>query len=70
MKFRVGEVGACFRRIALACSVLALCGGGGGARALLLFGQAPTQVSAHELAARVDRHYDHLHSLKAGFRED
>jgi outer membrane lipoprotein carrier protein len=41
-----------------------------GACALLTFGQAPTQVSAHELAARVDRHYDQLHSLKAGFRED
>jgi outer membrane lipoprotein carrier protein len=25
--------------------------------------------SAHELAQRVDRHYDSLHSLKAGFRE-
>jgi outer membrane lipoprotein carrier protein len=66
MKFG-GWVGARSRRIALASVVLAL---GGGAHALLLFGQAPTQVSAHELATRVDRHYDQLHSLKAGFRED
>ncbi|MGD0741185.1 MAG: outer membrane lipoprotein carrier protein LolA [Terracidiphilus sp.] len=34
------------------------------------FGQDSTQVTALELAARVDRHYDQLHSLKAGFRED
>lgn len=27
-------------------------------------------MKALELAARVDRHYDQLHSLKAGFRED
>jgi outer membrane lipoprotein carrier protein len=67
MRFDIGSVSASFRRIALVCAVLAL---GGGARAHLLFGQAPTQVSAHELAARVDRHYDQLHSLKAGFRED
>ena len=66
MKFG-GWVGASSRRIALACAVLAL---GGGVRTLLLFGQAPTQINAHELAARVDRHYDQLHSLKAGFRED
>jgi outer membrane lipoprotein carrier protein len=38
--------------------------------ALLSFGQATQQVTAHELAGRVDRHYDQLHSLKAGFRED
>jgi outer membrane lipoprotein carrier protein len=42
----------------------------GGACALLSFGQDSTQLTAHELAARVDRHYDQLHSLKAGFRED
>jgi outer membrane lipoprotein carrier protein len=34
------------------------------------FGQSPPTPSALELAARVDRHYDQLHSLKAGFRED
>jgi outer membrane lipoprotein carrier protein len=66
MKFSV-RIGVCFRRVALACAVFSLCAG---ARALLSFGQAPTQVSAHDLAARVDRHYDQLHSLKAGFRED
>jgi len=69
MKFGVLQLRVSGLRVALACAVLAL-GGSGGARALLLFGQAPTQVSAHELAARVDRHYDQLHSLKAGFRED
>jgi outer membrane lipoprotein carrier protein len=31
-----------------------------------LFAQAP---SAHDLAQRVDRHYNQLHSLKAGFAE-
>ena len=63
-----GWVGARSRRIALACAVLAL--GSGGACALLSFGQEPAQVTALELARRVDRHYDQLHSLKAGFRED
>jgi outer membrane lipoprotein carrier protein len=42
----------------------------GSASALLSFGQAPAQATALEIAARVDRHYDQLHSLKAGFRED
>src|SRR5271166_2583862 len=37
-----------------------------GASALLSFGQAP---SAHDLALRVDRHYNQLHSLTAGFTE-
>ena len=37
--------------------------------ALFLFGQNATQLTAHELAQRVDRHYDQLHSLKAGFTE-
>jgi len=69
MRLGCGLAGVIFRRFALLCAVISL-GGGGGARALLLFAQAPTQVSAHELAARVDRHYDQLHSLKAGFRED
>jgi outer membrane lipoprotein carrier protein len=66
MTFGDRLVGASSRRIALACAVLALCA----ARAVLSFGQDSTQVTAHELAARVDRHYDQLHSLKAGFRED
>jgi len=60
---RVGRL-----RLAIACAVLAL--GCGGAPALLAFGQEPAQVTAFEVAARVDRHYDQLHSLKAGFRED
>jgi outer membrane lipoprotein carrier protein len=39
-----------------------------------LFAQNPPdqgshELSAHELAQRVDRHYDQLHSLKAGFVE-
>jgi outer membrane lipoprotein carrier protein len=33
-----------------------------------LYAQEPAP-SAHELAQRVDRHYDSLHSLKAGFSE-
>jgi outer membrane lipoprotein carrier protein len=37
--------------------------------ALFVFGQNATQPTAHELAQRVDRHYDQLHSLKAGFTE-
>jgi outer membrane lipoprotein carrier protein len=32
--------------------------------------QSTQALSALELASRVDRHYDQLHSLKAGFRED
>ena len=47
-----------------------------GAAALLatcLFAQQPSgsaqALSAHELAQRVDRHYNQLHSLKAGFVE-
>ncbi|MGA3132797.1 MAG: outer membrane lipoprotein carrier protein LolA [Terracidiphilus sp.] len=58
----------CRLRLAIACAVLAL--GCGSAPALLAFGQEPAQVTAFEVAARVDRHYDQLHSLKAGFRED
>ncbi|MGD0631517.1 MAG: outer membrane lipoprotein carrier protein LolA [Terracidiphilus sp.] len=34
-----------------------------------LLGSAQQQLSAHELAQRVDRHYNQLHSLKAGFTE-
>jgi len=40
-----------------------------GACALLSFGQT-APPTALDLAARVDRHYDQLHSLKAGFREE
>jgi outer membrane lipoprotein carrier protein len=36
--------------------------------ALFCFGQGPAP-GAHELARRVDRHYNQLHSLKAGFTE-
>jgi outer membrane lipoprotein carrier protein len=39
-----------------------------GACAVFSFGQ--TSLSAHDLAQRVDRHYDQLHSLKAGFTEN
>ncbi len=38
------------------------------ASAIFSFAQSPP--SALDLAARVDRHYDQLHSLVAGFRED
>jgi len=41
----------------------------GSACALLSFGQAAAP-SAEQLAARVDSHYNHLHSLKAGFTEN
>jgi len=34
------------------------------------FAQNSPPPSAQELAAQVDRHYDQLHTLKAGFRED
>jgi outer membrane lipoprotein carrier protein len=53
---------------AVSAKVFALCGS-----ALLLavpiFGGAQQAPSAHELAQRVDRHYNQLHSLKAGFTE-
>jgi outer membrane lipoprotein carrier protein len=39
-----------------------------GASALLSFGQG-SSPTAHELAQRVDRHYNQLRSLKAGFTE-
>jgi outer membrane lipoprotein carrier protein len=68
MKFG-GWVDAHSWRITFACVVLAL-SIGGGACALFSFGQEPVQITALELAARVDHHYDQLHSLKAGFRED
>lgn len=45
----------------------------GGACTLLSHGQSSAlsakQLSTNELAQRVDRHYDQLHSLKAGFTE-
>lgn len=34
-----------------------------------LFSQSSQSPSAHEVAQRVDRHYNQLHSLKAGFTE-
>lgn len=45
------------------------------AAAILLFAPAlviaqPPVPSAHDLASRVDRHYNQLHSLKAGFTEN
>ena len=47
--------------------VLSVCAGG--ACALLSFGQGSAPVTAHEMAQRVDQHYDQLHSLKAQFTE-
>ena len=54
------------RRFAFVCAVFVL----GWSGAALSFGQTSPTPSAAELAQRVDRHYDQLHSLKAGFRED
>lgn len=41
----------------------------GSACAVLCFGQESRQMTAHELAQRVNHHYDALHSLKAEFTE-
>jgi outer membrane lipoprotein carrier protein len=49
-------------RCALLCSCF-------GIFAHSLFAQNPPALTAHELAQRVDRHYDRLHSLRAGFTE-
>jgi outer membrane lipoprotein carrier protein len=46
-----------------------ICVGLLGAHALLSFGQNPGAIGPHELAQRVDRRYDQLHSLKAQFIE-
>ena len=54
------------RRLVGVCAILVLVWSG----AALSFGQTSPTPSAAELAQRVDRHYDQLHSLKAGFRED
>jgi outer membrane lipoprotein carrier protein len=40
-----------------------------GVYAFLSFGQNPAQLTAHDLAQRIDQHYDSLHSLKAEFSE-
>jgi outer membrane lipoprotein carrier protein len=48
-----------------AFSICVGCGGG----ALLSFGQGSAPVTAHDLAQRVDQHYDSLHSLSAQFTE-
>jgi outer membrane lipoprotein carrier protein len=37
--------------------------------ALLSPGQSPAPLTAHDLAQRIDQHYDSLHSLKAEFSE-
>jgi outer membrane lipoprotein carrier protein len=50
------------RSVRLLLVVLLLCG----ASALFSYAQAPT---AHDLAQRIDRHYNQLHSLTAGFTE-
>jgi outer membrane lipoprotein carrier protein len=68
MTFGKGLMSAAGLRVVVLSASFAL--GVSGVCAPLLFGQASTQVSAQELAARVDRHYDQLHSLKAGFEED
>jgi outer membrane lipoprotein carrier protein len=52
-------------RILLRCAGLSLLAG---AFSLGSFGQGAT-LSAHDLAQRVDRHYNQLHSLRSGFRE-
>jgi len=56
---RIGNyIGASLGFAVLACACLPLS-----------FGQNSAQLTAHELAQRVDHHYDHLHSLKAEFSE-
>jgi outer membrane lipoprotein carrier protein len=52
-------------RFWLICVPLLLCAG-----AVSCCGQGPATPTAHELAGRVDRHYDQLHSMKAGFTEN
>ena len=54
------------QRIVLAVVVLAAVASG----AATGDAQSAATPSAAELAQRVDRHYDQLHALKAGFRED
>jgi len=54
------------RRAAKLCSLLRWFAGTLLTTSALCVAQAP---SAHELAQRVDRHYNQLHSLKAGFTE-
>lgn len=62
-----GAMVRCERRLHAwgACALLLLCGG-----VICGFAQSPAAPTAQELAARVDRHYDQLHSLKAGFTEN
>ena len=61
--------GKIFQTILRSGLAVAFAAGCGGAYAPLSFGQEREQVTAHELAQRVDAHYDQLHSLKAGFTE-
>jgi outer membrane lipoprotein carrier protein len=62
-----------FRRTKLglfpAIFICALLHVGSGSSSALVLGQASSTLTAHELAQRVDRHYDQLHSLKAQFTE-
>lgn len=58
---KMGSLSRCAALLAGACAVLCAC-------APLSFCQA-SAPSAKELAARVDKHYNELHSLKAGFSE-
>jgi outer membrane lipoprotein carrier protein len=50
-------------RIWCACIPVLLCAG-------VIPGFGQSSLTAHELAQRVDRHYDDLHSLKEGFTEN
>jgi outer membrane lipoprotein carrier protein len=58
---RAGGIRATAAMLALGAAVLLA--------ASLLSGAQQPSPSAHELAQRVDRHYNQLHSLKAGFTE-
>lgn len=64
MMRRIGPLRAAGARRVVLCAGLSL-GVFAAARS-----SAQSAPSALELAARIDRHYDQLHSLKAGFRED
>ena len=66
MRRGTGLVHKGFQQAALAVVVLAA----GSAGAVMSRAQTAPAPSAQELARRVDRHYDQLHSLKAGFREE
>lgn len=66
MRLREGAAGRFFVAYSIT-AVICACFVGAGSR---LFAQNEPALTAHELAQRVDHHYDQLHSLKAGFVED